>query len=55
MVIDPQGKMFEERRKKDRRRGIDRRKVNENVLEDKRKSDRRQLKDRRDPKNAYKP
>ena len=49
MVIDPQGKMFEERRKKDRR------KVDENVLEDKRKSDRRQLKDRRDPKNAYKP
>ena len=55
MVIDSKGKMFEERRKKDRRQGEDRRKESADVSEEKRKSDRRQNKDRRDPKNAYKP
>ena len=54
MVIDPNGKMFEERRKKDRRKGEDRRKADAATGEDKRKSDRRSN-DRRDPKNAYRP
>ena len=54
MVIDSNGKMFEERRKKQRRTGEDRRKDNADISEDKRKADRRQ-KDRRDPKNAYRP
>lgn len=54
MVIDPNGRLFEERRKKERRKGDDRRKVDTAVLENKRKADRRQ-KVRRDSRNAYKP
>lgn len=53
MVIDPKGNLFEERRKKDRRTGIDRRKKDEAIETDKRKEDRRKG-DRRDPKNGYK-
>ena len=53
MVIDSKGNLFEERRKKDRRSGEDRRRLRENVPDEKRKSDRRKS-DRRDPKNAYK-
>lgn len=53
MVIDSNGNLFEERRKKDRRSGEDRRRLRENVPDEKRKSDRRKA-DRRDPKNAYK-
>jgi len=49
MVIDSKGKMFEERRKKDRRSGEDRRKTDKDVTTDNRKAD------RRDPKNAYRP
>ena len=49
MVIDSNGKMFEERRKKDRRSGEDRRKTDKDVTTDNRKAD------RRDPKNAYRP
>ena len=44
MVIDSNGNMFEERRKKDRRKA----KSSKQVGEDNRK------KDRRDPKNSYK-
>ena len=44
MVIDPKGNLFEERRKKDRRKNS-----KENTGEDKRIE-----KDRRDPKNKYK-
>lgn len=43
MVIDSKGKMFEERRKKDRRSGEDRRKENEKVIDNKRKEDRRKM------------
>ena len=53
MVIDPKGNLFEERRKKARRTGIDRRKKDEAIDTDKRKEDRRKG-DRRDPKNGYK-
>lgn len=44
MVIDTKGKLFEERRKKDRRKN-----------EFKAKEEKRKSTDRRDPKNAYKP
>ena len=53
MVIDPKGNLFEERRKKDRRTGIDRRKKNELMDTEKRKEDRRKG-DRRNSKNGYK-
>ena len=47
MVIDTNGNLFEERRKKDRRKN----EANKaNVKEERRKN-----KDRRDPKNAYRP
>ena len=44
MVIDSKGKLFEERRKKERRKN--------NFITD---TEKRKEKDRRDPKNAYKP
>lgn len=46
MIIDPKGKIFEDRRKKERRTGKDRREINEPVKEDRRKEERRK-KDRR--------
>ncbi len=44
MVIDSKGKLFEERRKKERRKN-----------EFNTKEEKRAKSDRRDPKNAYKP